>query len=1122
MDKNIKSIFFVLIIISLLVAVSAVNAADNTTDNSVSDMDTSTSTSSQLATQEVVQTSSDNNIENTENNIIKKESKNLKTTPVEHEIDDLSDWNNLVTSTGLASNVHGDDSLIFNDDITITGTNSYIIDKPINIDGQDCTLAHTGSGKTSIYFVSGASGSNITNLRFENIQVYVNTAEDIVFDNITFVVTQTGLGQGTGSFAIRDGSINITVKNSDFITTTNGGYSTLVLTWVKDCTIDNNTITGTGNIGNLVYLNNYGANTNANGITNNSHNTISNNTITATNNGIFCYSLVISGANNTIINNVVSNSYTYAITTIWAGSYDTETDPEDTHNVSYHGNKYINNTITGGFSTGNYSVIKDNSITGTSNIVGNANVTNNIFLGNVNLANDICFKDNDASTVTVNVNLPNDHFKNNQINTLNIPTVADPTYDCGGNTIGTTNGNFQSCNCGGTCCQTGNNNQLIKTTNNIKNEATPDNVDYYYGTWIDDNTWEVNITEENYNDILPDGIVTTNTKWFSGNLRDKNIILNIYYLPSDHDFVSHGLRANVTFHFMNNITLHNELFSIFDTSKKNVSYYSDGNLTITCDDEYLWREYDEYGYVTESHGLEFLDFWHTATIKNLEYNINLTEDYLEVRYWIYHEYYSVINGDNITFEDCTFNIQLPKDIKVYSSGFDSTNYTVQLLGTRPLEKPTMGNFTIINCTFNINSLAENEDEYPYFYSNLERENNQTFIFKGNTVNLNKVKGIQIATDGAIIEDNTINTNYDYAVELLGNNNSVQNNILIAKNNTGNDAVLVTGENNIVVNNSASEEQEQPKQRVRFTRDYSQPATMTLNPGEKWEHMGVTVYGSNWEPLTGKQVDIYVDGEYNSSTTVIDEGYPYARYTFTASTPGEHKVMFNMNDSEYEGNYTFNVTVASSKEYSLKVNTIEFTQGTNATITASILYGNELGQEIANNIVKGKVTFKVNGKTLKDENGKVIYAKVVNGTATIENYMIPDSWNEGSTIQAVYSGSTECGKLTSEKVNITINNEEPTFTTESVTAKAGDKITLKATITDNGKVINTGKVVFKINGKTVKDENGKVVYAKVVNNTVNVEYTIPDSFNVKDYNITAVFIAPGYDSLENTKTLTITE
>jgi sensor domain CHASE-containing protein len=174
-----------------------------------------------------------------------------------------------------------------------------------------------------------------------------------------------------------------------------------------------------------------------------------------------------------------------------------------------------------------------------------------------------------------------------------------------------------------------------------------------------------------------------------------------------------------------------------------------------------------------------------------------------------------------------------------------------------------------------------------------------------------------------------------------------------------------------------------------------------------------------------------------------------------------------------------------------------------------------------NITKGKVTFKVNGKTLKDENGKVIYAKVVNGTATIENYMIPDSWNEGSTIQAVYSGSTECDKITSEKVKITIKKEEPTITTESVTAKAGDKITLKATITD-GKVINTGKVVFKINGKTVKDENGKVIYAKVVNNTVNVEYTIPDSFNVKDYNITAVFIAPGYNSLENTKTLTITE
>ena len=220
------------------------------------------------------------------------------------------------------------------------------------------------------------------------------------------------------------------------------------------------------------------------------------------------------------------------------------------------------------------------------------------------------------------------------------------------------------------------------------------------------------------------------------------------------------------------------------------------------------------------------------------------------------------------------------------------------------------------------------------------------------------------------------------------------------------------------------------------------------------------------------------------------------------------------------NSTTNIAMNILEAYpiTLKVDTTEFTTGNTTNIQASIYKGDNINT----NINRGKITFKVNGKTLKDVNGKVIYAKVVNGTATIENYEVPSEWaKDGTTIQAVYSGSTECEKLTSEKPNITIIAEEPTLTTEDITANTGNKITLKATITDNNKVINTGKIVFKINGKTVKDENGKVIYAKVVNNTVEFEYTLPESYKAGSYNITATFISPDYDRLTDSKTLTVT-
>jgi len=136
--------------------------------------------------------------------------------------------------------------------------------------------------------------------------------------------------------------------------------------------------------------------------------------------------------------------------------------------------------------------------------------------------------------------------------------------------------------------------------------------------------------------------------------------------------------------------------------------------------------------------------------------------------------------------------------------------------------------------------------------------------------------------------------------------------------------------------------------------------------------------------------------------------------------------------------------------------------------------------------------------------------------------VPESWDKDNlTIEAVYSGSIQCDALRSDKQIITIT-KEPVFTTEDITTTINGTIILKATITDNDKVINTGKVIFKINGKTVKDTNDKVIYAKIENNTVNVEYTLPESYKAKEYTLTATFISPYYDRLSDEKTLKITE
>jgi sulfur carrier protein ThiS len=94
----------------------------------------------------------------------------------------------------------------------------------------------------------------------------------------------------------------------------------------------------------------------------------------------------------------------------------------------------------------------------------------------------------------------------------------------------------------------------------------------------------------------------------------------------------------------------------------------------------------------------------------------------------------------------------------------------------------------------------------------------------------------------------------------------------------------------------------------------------------------------------------------------------------------------------------------------------------------------------------------------------------------------------------------------------------TLTTTATPATPGQTTTLTATLSDN--TINTGKIVFKINGKTVKDANGKVIYAKITNGTVSVDYTLPETYKAGNYTVTATFIAPCYDRIEASETLTL--
>ena len=219
---------------------------------------------------------------------------------------------------------------------------------------------------------------------------------------------------------------------------------------------------------------------------------------------------------------------------------------------------------------------------------------------------------------------------------------------------------------------------------------------------------------------------------------------------------------------------------------------------------------------------------------------------------------------------------------------------------------------------------------------------------------------------------------------------------------------------------------------------------------------------------------------------------------------------------YQSTSNIAMNILEAFPITLQIDNTEFTAGENTNIQASIYKGDDVYTQIN----KGKITFKVNGKTLKDTDGKVIYAKVVNGTAIIENYEIPSTWNDNTTIEATYTGSAQQATIKSEKTNITLTSTQPTMSIVNITSTPSETIQLTAQITQSNNPINTGKVVFKVNGKTVKDSNGKVIYAKVTDGVAAINYTIPENMKIDTYEIKAIFTATGYEKLENTGTLTI--
>ncbi|MDO5851677.1 MAG: Ig-like domain-containing protein, partial [Methanobacteriaceae archaeon] len=165
-----------------------------------------------------------------------------------------------------------------------------------------------------------------------------------------------------------------------------------------------------------------------------------------------------------------------------------------------------------------------------------------------------------------------------------------------------------------------------------------------------------------------------------------------------------------------------------------------------------------------------------------------------------------------------------------------------------------------------------------------------------------------------------------------------------------------------------------------------------------------------------------------------------------------------------------------------LNKINTTLGNKVVLTATFVDSNY------KYLTSGKVAFKINGKTIG-------YANIINGKATL-TYSTSSLTQGTYTITATYGGTNTQEKSTA--TNKMILTKDTTHSSiDQVVASVTNRVSFKATFVDsNYKYLTSGKVAFKINGKTIG-------YANIINGKATLTYST-SSLTQGTYTITATY------------------
>lgn len=267
-----------------------------------------------------------------------------------------------------------------------------------------------------------------------------------------------------------------------------------------------------------------------------------------------------------------------------------------------------------------------------------------------------------------------------------------------------------------------------------------------------------------------------------------------------------------------------------------------------------------------------------------------------------------------------------------------------------------------------------------------------------------------------------------------------------------------------------------------------------------------VYDNNGNPMASGKATFklnHVTLKEGGKAITLNVTNGVATYTyFVKNTAKTYKLtgVYSDGSKRLEQTTTF-TSVQDTK--TMKLNAVT-TTGNSVKITGKMYDSN--GKQISANT---KITVKVNGKT--------IISKQIVKNGEISLTIDSKHYKTGVNNITVIGGENSMYKMVTNYTTI-IKNTKNSLSTLPTSAKAGEKVSLSAYITDaNGKLATAGSVVFKLNGKTITSASGEQLKAKVVNGVASVLYTMPPA---KKYKLTTVY-ANGSKRLESTTSLTVT-